>query len=176
MSNRIYIATSLDGFIADKNGAIDWLDMIPMTEEVQSGFTDFMNTIDALVMGRNTFETVKGFGEEWPYNKKVFIVSNSMNSIPIGYEDKADLIKGTPSDIVEQLHKRGYENLYIDGGKTIQNFLKEDLIDDMIIATIPILLGGGKPLFGELFNPQKFKLIDTKVLSNLMVQTHYRKI
>jgi dihydrofolate reductase len=64
MSNRIYIATSLDGFIADKNGAIDWLSIVPVTEEVQSAFTGFMDTIDALVMGRNTFETVKGFGEE----------------------------------------------------------------------------------------------------------------
>ena len=176
MSNRIYIATSLDGFIADKNGAIDWLSMVPITEEVQSEFTNFMDTIDALVMGRNTFEIVKGFGGEWPYNKKVFVVSNSMNSIPSGYEDKTELIKGTPTEIVEQLHKRGYENLYIDGGKTIQNFLKEDLIDDMIISAIPILLGDGKPLFGELSNPQKFKLVDTKVISNLMVQTHYRKI
>ena len=176
MSNRIYIATSLDGYIADKNGAITWLDMIPMTKEVQSEFTNFMDTIDALVMGRNTFETVKGFGVEWPYSKKVFIVSNSMKSIPYGYEDKTELIKGSPTEIVAQLNKSGYKNLYIDGGKTIQNFLKEDLIDDMIIATIPILLGGGKPLFGELANPQKFKLIDTKVLSNLMVQSHYRKI
>ena len=176
MSNRIYIAVSLDGFIADKNGAIDWLSLVPMTEEVQSEFTNFMDTIDTLVMGRNTFETVKGFGGEWPYNKKVFVVSNSMKSIPNSYADKTELIKGSPTEIVAQLNKRGYKNLYIDGGKTIQNFLKEDLIDDMIIATIPILLGGGKPLFGELPDPQKFKLVDTKVISNLMVQTHYRKI
>lgn len=176
MSNKVYIATSLDGYIADKNGEIDWLNMVPLTEEAQAAFTDFMDTIDALVMGRNTFEMVKSFGGEWPYNKKVFVVSNSMNSIPYGYEDKAELIKGSPTEIVSKLNQKGYKDLYIDGGKTIQNFLKEDLIDEMIIATIPILLGGGKPLFGALANPQKFKLINTKVLSDLMVQSHFKKI
>lgn len=176
MSNKVYIATSLDGYIADKNDGIDWLDMVPMTDEVQSSFTHFMETIDALLMGRNTFEMVKSFGGEWPYTKRVFVASNSMNSIPKGYDDKAELVKGSPTEIVLQLNQKGYKNLYIDGGKTIQNFLKEDLIDDMIISSIPILLGGGKPLFGELSNPQKFKLVESKVIANLMVQTHYRKI
>lgn len=176
MSNKVYIAVSLDGYIADKNGGIDWLSMIPMTEELQSEFINFMDTIDGLVMGRNTFETVKGFGGEWPYNKKVFVVSNSMTSVPNGYEDKVELIKGLPSEIVKSLNNKGYKNLYIDGGKTIQNFLKEDLIDEMIISTIPIVLGGGKPLFGELSNFIKFKLISSKVISNLITQSHYQKI
>lgn len=176
MSNKVYIATSLDGYIADKDGGIDWLSMVPMTEEVQAAFTHFMDTVDALVMGRNTFDMVKSFGGEWPYKKRVFVVSNSMNSIPDDYKDKVELIKGSPTDIVSQLNQKGYNNLYIDGGKTIQKFLKEDLIDEMIIASIPILLGSGKPLFGVLSNPQKFRLVDSKVISNQMVQTHYRKI
>ncbi len=98
-----------------------------------------------------------------------------MDSIPNGYADKTELIKGSPTEIVAQLNKRGYRNLYIDGGKTIQNFLEENLIDEMIISTIPILLGAGKSLFGELSHPQKFKLIGSKVISGLMVQTHYAK-
>ena len=175
MSNKVYIATSLDGYIADENGGIEWLSMVPMTEESQSAFTHFMESVDAIVMGRNTFETVKGFGGEWPYTKKVFVVSSSMHSIPDGYENKAKLIHGSPSEIVSKLHLKGYKDLYIDGGKTIQNFLKEDLIDEMIIATIPILLGRGKPLFSKLTNPQKFKLVESKVISNQMVQTHYKK-
>jgi dihydrofolate reductase len=133
-----------------------------------------MKTIDCLVMGRNTFETVKSFDGEWPYDKKVFVVSNSMKSIPNGYEDKAELIKGLPSDIVMSLKGRGYNNLYIDGGKTIQNFLKEDLIDEMIITTIPTILGGGKSLFGELSESKKFKLLNTKVVSEIAVQNHYK--
>lgn len=86
------------------------------------------------------------------------------------------MINGAPTEIVSQLHQKGYENLYIDGEKTIQNFLQEGLIDDMIISSIPILLGDGKPLFSELTNPQEFQLVDSKVISNLILQTHYRKI
>lgn len=174
MSNKVYIAVSLDGYIADKNNDIEWLNTLPMTEEVMKMFTDFMDTVDCLVMGRNTFEKVKSFAGEWPYNKKVFVISNSMTSIPNGYEDKIELIKGLPSDIVSSLKERGYNNLYIDGGKTIQSFLQEGLIDEMIITTLPILLGGGKSLFGELPNSKKFKLINSKVISDIGVKNHYR--
>ena len=90
MSNKVYIATSLDGYIADENGGIEWLSVAPMTEESQSAFTHFMESIDALVMGRNTFDTVKGFGGEWPYSKKVFVVSSSMSSIPDGYKETGE--------------------------------------------------------------------------------------
>lgn len=175
MSNKIYIAVSLDGYIADKNGSVDWLSMIPTVEETQNDFVDFMNGIDCLVMGRNTFETVKSFGGEWPYSKKVFVLSNSMESIPNGYEDKIELIKGLPSEIVQSLHTKGYENLYIDGGKTIQSFLNEDLIDEMIISTIPVLLGGGKSLFGKLPDSKVFQTVDTKIVSGLFTQTHYKR-
>jgi len=175
MSNKVYIAVSLDGYISDKNGSVDWLSIVPHTEENQNDFLNFMNTIDCLVMGRNTFEVVKSFGE-WIYDKKVFVVSNSMTSIPNGYEDKIELINGLPSVIVQSIHNKGYNNLYIDGGKTIQNFLKEDLIDEMIISVVPILLGGGKSLFGELENSKEFQLIDSKILSDKLLQSHYKRV
>jgi len=175
MSNKVYIAVSLDGFIADKDNTVDWLNSVPMTDELMSEFSDFMDSVDAVVMGRNTFEVVKGFGGEWPYNKKVFVVSNSMSSISSQYKDKVELIKGSPFEIVDFLNKNAYKNLYIDGGLTIQGFLKADLIDEMIITTIPIVLGGGKPLFGELPAPKKFNIISTKVISNIVVQNHYSK-
>lgn len=168
------VAVSLDGYIADKNGSVDWLSIVPTTDETQKDFTNFMNTVDCLVIGRNTFEVVKSFGE-WIYDKKVFVVSNSMTSIPNGYEDKIELINGLPSEIVKSIHNKGYNNLYIDGGKTIQNFLEEDLIDEMIISVVPIILGGGKSLFGEMENSKEFQLIDTKVLSDKLVQSHYKK-
>lgn len=173
MANKVYIAMSLDGYIADKNNSVEWLNILPMTEEVMDMFTNFIETIDCLVMGRNTFETVKSFEGEWPYTKKVFVVSNSMTSIPNGYENKIELIKGLPTEIVKFLGNKGYKNLYIDGGKTIQNFLKENLIDELIITTLPIVLGGGKPLFGELTSSQEFKLVNTKIISNIAVQSHY---
>ncbi len=173
MANKVYIATSLDGYIADKNGGLDWL---PSPDTISdSGFEEFMDSIDALVMGRNTFDMVCSFGSEWFYTKKVFVVSDSLSSIPKSLEDKVELLKGTPKQLISILNKRGYKDLYIDGGKTIQSFLKEDLIDEITITTIPVLLGGGISLFGELENNMNFELKQSKVISDFMVQTKYIK-
>ena len=126
-----------------------------------------------VVMGRNTFETVRGFGGDWPYSKPVFVLSNSMKSIPEGYEGKAEPVKGSLSEVIKAIHQKGYKDLYIDGGVTVQNFLKEDMIDEMIITVIPILLGGGIPLFGELPEPMAFEHVKTEVYLNAIVQNHY---
>lgn len=174
MSNKVYIATSLDGYITDRNDNLDWLNIVPMNEETTNEFFKFMDSIDALVMGRNTFQKVLSFNQ-WPYNKKVFVLSNTLQSIPKGYEDKAELINAKPSKIVDDLNIKGYKNLYIDGGKTIQSFLEEDLIDEITITTVPILLGGGCSLFSSLKKHIKFELVETKVLSSVAVQTRYKK-
>ena len=94
MSNIVFIATSLDGYIADKDGEVDWLHFIPNPENLDMGYVDLIDRIDALVMGRKTFEKVCSFDCDWPYSKPVFVLSNSMKSIPEGYEGKAELIKG----------------------------------------------------------------------------------
>ncbi len=99
--NSVYIATSLDGFIADKNGGIEWLDSIPIPENEDMGYYKFTEDIDALVMGRTTFETVLGFDVDWPYKKPVFVLSNSLNEIPESHKDKAYLVKGTMSQILK---------------------------------------------------------------------------
>jgi len=126
-----------------------------------------------LVMGRKTFEKVCSFDCDWPYSKPVFVLSNSMKSMPEGYEGKAEPIKGSISGVIEAIHQKGYKHLYIDGGVTVQSFLKEDLIDEMIITVIPILLGGGAPLFGELPKQIEFERLKTEVFLNAIVQTHY---
>jgi len=155
--NSVFIATSLDGYIADKNGGIDWLHSIPNPNNDDMGYVEFTKNIDALVMGRITFETVCGFDVDWPYNKPVFVLSTTLNEMPESYKEKAFLLKGTLSEILDQIYEKGYQRLYIDGGTTIRNFLKADLIDEMIITTIPILLGGGSPLFSELPKEMKFE-------------------
>jgi dihydrofolate reductase len=175
MPNIVYIGISLDGYIADINGKLDWLQSIPNPDNHDFGFADFMNRIDAIIMGRNTFDTVCDFEGEWPYNKPVFVLSNSLNSIPVKYSGKAELIKGDLSDIESKLYQKGYKRFYIDGGVTIQNFLEEDKIDEMIITTIPILLGGGTPLFGKLPKQKAFELVKSDVLLDAMVKSHYRR-
>ena len=173
--NSVFIATSLDGYIADKNGGIDWLHCIPNPDNDDMGYVEFTNGIDALVMGRTTFETVIGFNVPWPYNKPVFVLSNKLKEIPESHKDKAFLVNGTLTEILEQIHGKGYGRLYIDGGTTIRNFLKEDLIDEMVLTTIPILLGGGFSLFTELPNELKFELTGIKTFLNQISQRHYKR-
>ena len=175
MSNIVFIATSLDGYIADKDGGVDWLHSIPNPENLDMGYVELNDRIDALVMGRKTFEKVCSFDCDWPYSKPVFVLSNSMKSIPDGYKGKVEPIKGSLSEVMESIHQKGYKHLYVDGGVTVQSFLNEDLIDEMIITVIPILLGGGIRLFGELPIQMEFEHVKTEVFLSAIVQNHYRR-
>lgn len=175
MAIYIYIAQSLDGYIADKDGGVGWLNDIPNPSGSDFGFGEFMEGIDALVMGRNTFETVAGFGV-WPYTKPVFVISSTLVNLPEEFKDKAFLLDLPPIEIINHLKMKGMEDLYIDGGSLIQSFLAEDLIDNMIITTVPVLLGGGIALFGDLDQSQNFELISSQVLTKTLVKNHYQKI
>ena len=173
--NIVFIAQSLDGYIAGKNGELDWLNSVPNPDNSDMGFVRMMNRIDALVMGRNTFETVCGFDGEWPYAKPVFVLSRSLKAIPEKFADKAELVNGSLPEVLDLLREKGHKNLYIDGGATVQNFLKEDLIEELIISTIPVLLGGGTSLFGELPGLMSFELIESQVFANQVVQSVYKR-
>jgi dihydrofolate reductase len=175
MSNVVYVGTSLDGFLADRNGKLDWLESIPNPDNNDFGWGEFMERIDAIVMGRKTFETIMGFGRGWHYPKKVFILSNSLQSVPDELKDKVEIMKGTPAEITDELNRKGYKDLYIDGGNSIQKFLMDDLIDELMINRLPILLGGGVSLFGDLPKHMMFEHISTKILLNAMVFSHYKR-
>lgn len=174
MANIVYIATSLDGYIARKDGNLDWLMDIPNPEGSDFGFSDFMDRIDGIIMGRTTFETVIGF-DPWSYSKPVFVLSNTLKTVPAGFEDKAEIVRGDLKDIIRDLHERNLTDLYIDGGKTIQSFLKEDLIDELIITKIPIILGSGIPLFSPMDRELKLKHVETEILNNMLVKSRYIK-
>ncbi len=174
-ANIVYIAQSLDGYIADKNGGLDWLHSVPNPNNDDGGFGDFMNRIDGLIMGRTTFETVCSFDIDWPYTKPVFVLSNTLKEIPNTHKKHASLINGNLKTIIENLNNKGFNELYIDGGTTIQSFLKEDLIDEMIITTIPVLLGGGSSLFGDLAQPLNFELIQSKTVMGSINQCYYKR-
>lgn len=174
MANCVYIATSIDGYIADRNNGIAWLEMIPNPGAMEA-FSSFIKRIDAIVMGRNTFETVAGFGGDWPYPKPVFVCSHTLQKVPEKLTGKVSIMQGSPWEITYQLHKQGYSELYIDGGKTIQSFLEADLLDEMTISHIPILLGGGYPLFGALSEPKEFELVSVDILAHQIVSMRYRR-
>lgn len=173
MANIVYIATSLDGYIADENNGVDWLHEIDNPTNSDLGFSEHMACIDALVMGRNTFELVVSFGGDWPYNKPVFVLSDSLEQVPTELKDKVSLVRGDIKNIVDELNQVGYNDLYIDGGVTIQSFLQQDLIDEMVITTIPVLLGGGIPLFSCLANKLHFRCIKSELLLNSLVKNTF---
>ena len=173
--NKVFIAKSLDGYIAGKNGEIDWLHSTPNPNNNDMGFVKFIDGIDAILMGRLTFELVCSFDVAWPYPRPVFVWSNTLQSIPEKFQDKAELVKGSTQEVLTTIHGKGHYQLYIDGGTTIQSFLKEDLIDELIITTIPILLGGGIPLFGDLQKPLNFEHVASNVFLDQLVQNHYRR-
>ncbi len=171
--NKVFIACSLDGFIADKDGKVDWLHSLPVPENEDMGYKKFMSEIDALVMGRVTFETVCSFDVPWPYEKPVFVLSNSLTKVSDEHKGKVQLLKGSCSEILHSLHAKGHQRLYIDGGKTIQRFLKEDLIDEMILTTIPIVLGDGFPLFSPMNQKLEFACTKSRIYAEAIVQNHF---
>ena len=175
MSNTVFIATSLDGYIAGVKNEIEWLHSIPNPDNLDMGFEQHMAHVDALVMGRNTYELVLNLACEWPYSKPVFVLSNTLKAIPASLKDKVFIIKGELKALTKQLNTQGYRNLYIDGGITIQNFLKADLIDEMIITTIPILLGGGIALFGELDRSLEFRCVSSELFNNGIYQNRFKR-
>ena len=169
MKASVFIATSLDGFIARLDGRIDWL-----PEDCEPhGYEEFIASVDAIVIGRHTFQTVLGFGG-WAYGKKqVIVLSNTLAELKLPDGAVCDLMKGNPTDVVAQLSKRGIQHAYIDGGVTIQGFLREGLIQRLVITRIPVLLGSGIPLFGAVPNDIKLKHQATRSYPSGLVQSEY---
>ena len=171
--NIVFIASSIDGYIADKNGGIDWLNEIPNPDKIDMGYHNFIAQIDALVMGRTTFETVLSFGIDWPYTKPVFVLSTTLKTVPEELKNKVFIVNGSLTQVLKHIHQLGYFKLYIDGGKTIQSFLKEDLIDRMILTTIPTLLGEGFPLFTQMSQKLDFTCISSQIYLDTIVQNTF---
>lgn len=171
--NIVFIAKSIDGFIAGENGELDWLNSIANPDNDDMGYSSLMEEIDAIVMGRTTFETVLCFDGPWPYSKHVFVLSNALKEIPESLSDKVTLLKGPEGEILKAIHAMNYHTLYIDGGRVVQNFLKADLIDELRITTMPILLGGGFPLFDILPTTINCIHIKTEVFLEQVVQSQY---
>lgn len=172
----VFIAASLDGFIARKDGGIDWLPTPDSDSEdgEDYGYNDFIKTIDAIVMGRNTYELVLTF-DEWYYGETpLFVLTTKGVEIPERLQKTVSQMSGSPKEIVQELAEEGYHNLYVDGGKTIQGFLNAGLIDEMTITTIPVLIGSGIPLFGSTDHDIHFHHIENNSFPNGLVQHKYK--
>lgn len=178
MKASVYIATSLDGFIARKDGSLDWLTgSVDSEAESESqedfGFGEFMNSVDVLVMGRNTYQLVVRSGQ-WPYgDKRVIVLSNSLAKLDEKTPKTVELRAAPPQELYRELETSGARQLYVDGGKTIQGFLAAGLINELILTRIPVLLGTGIPLFGPLERDIQLRHIETHAFDNSFVQSKY---
>ncbi len=171
----VYIAASVDGFIAREDGALDWLPGADGSggDGEDYGYAEFVSCIDYLVMGRNSFEKVLSFGD-WPYDIPVIVLSSRPIEIPKDLQSRVESMHAvTPQQVLEQLSARGAEHLYIDGGATIQRFLRAGLIDRLIVTCVPILLGQGIPLYGELTTDIHLKHIGSRSYPSGLVQYEY---
>jgi len=168
MQASVFVGTSLDGFIARTNGAFDFL---PPGGGEPHGYDEFMATVDALVIGRNTFETVLAL-DVWPYKKPVFVLStHALPPVPPGAV--VEHMSGEPADIVSKLGARGIQHLYVDGGITIQRFLQAGLIQRIVVTRVPVLIGTGIPLFGPLQRDIILRHIATRQYDSGLVQSEY---
>jgi dihydrofolate reductase len=169
MTISVFVGTSVDGFIARPGGELDFL---PAGGGEPHGYDEFIAGIDAIVMGRNTFETVLGFGE-WPYGERRVVVLSGrpldLSSLPGTVEQ----MSGEPASIVARLAASGAQNLYVDGGVTIQGFLRANLVDRLIVTRVPVLIGQGIPLFGSLPHDIRLRHVATRSFPSGLVQSEY---
>jgi dihydrofolate reductase len=170
MTVSVFIGTSVDGFIARPNGNLDFL---PVGGGEAHGYLEFMASVDALVIGRNTFETVLAFAT-WPYGDKRVVV---LSSRPLDFSavrgGVVEQMAGTPAEIVSKLAASGAHHLYVDGGITIQRFLREGMVQRLIITRVPVLIGEGIPLFGTLPQDIRLRHVATQHYPSGLVKTEY---
>lgn len=172
VSGHVFIATSLDGYIARSDGSIDWLESVSMAGE-DYGYGAFLAGMDAIVMGRGTFATVAGFAE-WPYQLPVMLLSRSTSAaqLPQPVADRLHLVR----DVRQALAlagSRGWRRLYVDGGATIRSWLAENTIAELVINRLPLLLGEGRPLFGAPAPPLALRHVETRSFASGLVQSRY---
>jgi dihydrofolate reductase len=174
MKASVFIASSLDGFIARTDGDIDWLTNPDYDIDGEDfGYSSFIKSVDVILMGRNTFEKVLTF-DQWHYTVPVRVCTHRTLSIPDHLQNKVDVISGDPSTMLEVLSKEGFVHAYVDGGLLIQQFLKAKLIAEITLTLIPVLLGSGIPLFGQLEEDIRLELLQSKNWENGLSQNHFK--
>ncbi|MGA2510670.1 MAG: dihydrofolate reductase family protein [Candidatus Acidiferrales bacterium] len=173
MTASVFIGTSVDGFIARTNGDLDFL---PADGGEPHGYDEFMASVDAIVIGRKTFETVLAF-PEWPYgDKRVVVLSNRPIELSAARGGVVEQMAGPPAEIVSKLAASGAHHLYVDGGITIQGFLRAGLIQRLIITRVPVLIGDGIPLFGTLPRDLRLRHVATQHYASGLVKSEYHVI
>lgn len=167
----VYIAISIDGYIARENGNLDWLETVALPDE-DYGYSKFLESIDAIILGKNTYE-VAAQPDEWPYKgKRSIVLSSTLKSV----REDAQLYHGDLENLVLSLYKEGIRHVWVDGGKTISQFLELGLINTIILSIIPVILGTGIPLFQYIKKESFCRLVTTRSFRSGLAQLQYEVI
>ncbi|MBC3383399.1 MULTISPECIES: dihydrofolate reductase family protein [unclassified Pseudomonas] len=171
---HVFIATSLDGFISRPDGDIDWLLQRDDPSE-DHGYQDFITDKDVIVMGRGSYEKVRTF-DTWFYDRPVVVLSRQLadSPVPEALKNKLRFSNLAPKALMTELASQGVQRVYVDGGRVVQSFLREGLVTDMVITTVPVLIGSGRPLFGGLEQDVDLKLVSSRSFASGLVQSTYR--
>jgi dihydrofolate reductase len=171
---KVFIATSVDGFIARPDGSLDWLPAGGDGGE-DYGYAAFMKTVDGIVMGRSTYESVLGF-DGWPFEKTVVVMSRTLGAgdVPAHLRGKLRITSDQPAQLVAELRAEGWGSAYIDGGAVIRAFLAAGEIGEMTITRVPVLIGAGRPLFGDIGCDLRLTCLASQAYPSGMVSTRYR--
>ncbi|SDR32311.1 dihydrofolate reductase family protein [Pseudovibrio sp. Tun.PSC04-5.I4] len=173
-TGHVFIATTLDGFVAREDHALDWL-MKQSIEGEDHGYDEFVGRMDGIVMGRGSYEAVLGF-ENWPYKKPVVVLSKTLTraDVPDALKGKVRVTASDPAQVMKELEAEGWSHAYVDGGKVVQSFIRAGLVDDIVLTQIPILIGAGLRLFGEIAADIDLELVSSRTFNSGLVQSHYR--
>jgi dihydrofolate reductase len=169
MKASVFVGVSVDGFLARADGALDFL---PPGGGEPHGYEEFMATVDALVIGRNTYETVLAF-DAWPYGPKPVFVLSTRELRPAPAGAVVEHMSGDPADILSRLAARGIGHVYVDGGITIQRFLRAGLIQRLVVTRVPVRIGSGIPLFGATGRDIALRHVATRQYASGLVQSEY---
>ena len=170
----VFMATSLDGFVAREDNSLDWL-MKYGVDESDNSFEEFTKNMDVLVMGSGTFKTVLSFNQ-WPYKMHTYVMSKTLtqNDVPEELQNMVTIKSLSPEELMKFLYENGFKKVYVDGGKLVQSFLSKGLIEEITLTQIPILIGKGKRLFADIEKDIDLELVESKQMKFGFLQNHYR--
>lgn len=182
MKCSVFIATSVDGYIATIEDGVEWLETsgkldVDLGDQSDMGFNSFISSVDCIIMGRGCMEKLTSFNltpDQWPYGKiRIIALSSSVKEVPDNLKDNVELYSGNISNLIINLEKSGLKHAYVDGGATITSFIKAKLINSITITQVPILLGSGKSLFGYIPHYVKLSNAQAIVFANDFIQISY---
>lgn len=173
---KLYIAASLDGYIARPDGDLDWLVQYPAPAGAEYGYQDFTDSVDTIIMGNGTYQEILTMNIDWPYkDKSTYVLSRYTTNLPP--KENVVYITDNVIEAIHQIkHQKGKDIWLMGGGQTITLLLNHDLVDEMQICYIPLILGEGIPLFPNKPKESQWKLMGSTAYDSGILKVDYRRI